>query len=208
MNLFRHEPGLRGSLEKNMQGFERRKIARERRRPAAVALTVCRDETRPAVIVTRRAASLRAHSRQWALPGGRIDQGENAVQGALRELHEEVGLRADEDAVIGMLDDYATRSGYVITPVVVWADVDWRDLAPNPDEVELVQPFQFRELARSDSPVLQDIEESDRQVLSMRFHHDAIYAPTGAMLYQFREVAMFARLTRVAHFEQPLFAWR
>lgn len=180
----------------------------QHRRAAAVTLTVCRDESRSAVVVTRRSASLRAHSRQWALPGGRCDQGETAIEGALRELHEEVGLPAGPDDVLGVLDDYATRSGYMITPVVVWTDKDWRKLTPNPDEVELIKPFSFKELARTDSPNLQKIEESDGEVLSMNFHDDCIYAPTGAMLYQFREVAMFGRQTRVAHFDQPLFAWR
>ncbi|WOJ97332.1 CoA pyrophosphatase [Congregibacter brevis] len=191
-----------------MNTFVHRKMALERRRSAAVTLTVCRDDTRSAIVVTRRSASLRAHSRQWALPGGRRDQGETAIEGALRELHEEVGLIATPDDVLGVLDDYATRSGYVITPVVVWTDKDWRELTPNPDEVELVKPFSFKELAREDSPNLQKIEESDGEVLSMNFHDDCIYAPTGAMLYQFREVAMFGRHTRVAHFDQPMFAWR
>lgn len=208
MDLNRHDPALRRGLEAHLRAFRPRAIPRERRRAAAVCLCVVRDGTRPVVVVTRRSASLRAHSRQWALPGGRRDPGETAVQGALRELQEEVGLRVDDGDVLGVLDDYATRSGYVITPVVVWTDADWRDLTPNPDEVDFVRPFAFRELARDDSPVLQTIAESDAQVLSMRFHDDAIYAPTGAMLYQFREVALFGRPTRVAHFEQPVFAWR
>ena len=160
------------------------------------------------MFVTRRSASLRAHSRQWALPGGRRDPGETATEGALRELHEEVGLRLGEDDVLGLLDDYATRSGYVITPVVVWADRDWRELSPNPEEVDFVRHFSFRELARRDSPILQKISESDGTVLSMHFHDDAIYAPTGAVLYQFREVALFGRHTRVSHFDQPVFAWK
>ncbi|WP_415059513.1 NUDIX hydrolase [Congregibacter sp.] len=195
-------------MQKHLGSFERHEMALNRRRAAAVTLTVCRDDDRPVIIVTRRSASLRAHSRQWALPGGRRDQGETAVEAALRELHEEVGLLAGPDSVLGTLDDYATRSGYVITPVVVWTDKDWRELEPNPDEVELIKPFSFKELARRDSPNLQTIKESEHQVLSMNFHDDAIYAPTGAMLYQFREVAMFGRPTRVAHFDQPLFAWR
>lgn len=208
MDLFNHNAQLRAHLQRHLHSFDRREIPRERRRAASVCLTVCREEARPAIAVTRRSASLRAHSRQWALPGGRRDQGETALQAALRELEEEVGLRATPDHVIGILDDYATRSGYVITPVVLWTDVDIKELVPNADEVELVMPFPFRELARADSPVLQQIEQSDSDVLSMNFHGDRIYAPTGAMLYQFREVAMFGRHTRVAHFEQPLFAWK
>jgi len=203
-----YSPGLRPVLAKHLAAFRRRQLPLEGRRPAAVSLTVCRDRDHAAIVVTRRSASLRAHSRQWALPGGRRDQGESAVEGALRELHEEVGLLAGPEDVLGQLDDYATRSGYVITPVVVWSDCAWQDLTPSPEEVELVRPFRFRELARRDSPVLQRIAESEGEVLSMRFHDDVIYAPTGAMLYQFREVALFGRHTRVAHFEQPLFAWR
>jgi 8-oxo-dGTP pyrophosphatase MutT (NUDIX family) len=199
---------LRQQLEQHLDSFKRQKVAREGRRAAAVTLTVCRDGKRPAIIITRRSASLRAHSRQWALPGGRIDQGETAIQAALRELEEEVGLCVPPGDVLGVLDDYATRSGYVITPVVLWADVDSGDLTVNPDEVEFVRPFLFKELSRSDSPVLQTIAESEREVLSMHFHDDVIYAPTGALLYQFREVALFGRHTRVAHFDQPLFAWR
>jgi 8-oxo-dGTP pyrophosphatase MutT (NUDIX family) len=160
------------------------------------------------IAVTRRSATLRAHSRQWALPGGRCDPGESATETALRELYEEVGLHATDGDVLGRLDDYATRSGYLITPIVVWADVDCDELVPNPDEVDFVRPFSFRELARRDSPVLERIEESERDVLSMHFGRDRIFAPTGAILYQFREVAIFGRHTRVARFEQPLFAWR
>lgn len=109
---------------------------------------------------------------------------------------------------MGLLDDFATRSGYVITPVVLWTDSSVDDFTPNPDEVDRIEPFVFSELSRGDSPILETIEESREKVLSMNFHHDRIFAPTGAILYQFREVAIFGRQTRVAHFEQPVFAWK
>ena len=110
--------------------------------------------------------------------------------------------------MLGILDDYCTRSGYRITPVVVWAGVDIAGLSPNPDEVASVHAFSFRELCHPDSPVVERIPESDRPVIAMHYQQDRIYAPTAAMLYQFREVVMFGRETRVLDYDQPVFAWR
>ena len=93
-------------------------------RAAAVAVVIAADNDEGSVLLTRRASSLRAHSGQWALPGGRLDSGESAEDAALRELREEVNLELPKTSVLGLLDDYSTRSGYRITPVVVWADRD------------------------------------------------------------------------------------
>ena len=89
------------------------------------------------MLLTLRAAGLRAHRGQWALPGGRCDAGETPVEAALRELHEELGLELGPEDVLGLLDDYPTRSGYLITPVVVWAATKAAGLSPNPAEVDL-----------------------------------------------------------------------
>lgn len=158
-------------------------------------------------MLTTRASGLRSHGGQWALPGGRIDSGETPEQAAARELEEEVNLSLDTSCIIGRLDDYVTRSGYLITPVVFWADVDDRLLVPNPGEVESIHAFSFDELCRTDSPNLESIAQSDRQVLSMNYGDIRIYSPTAAVLYQFREVAICGRPTRVLHYDQPLFAW-
>ena len=203
-----HEPWTLDGLRANLSAFESRRHCTAELRHAAVAVTVTRHRHEAAVIVTRRPGNMREHGGQWALPGGRIDPGETAVEGALRELREEVNLALPEENVLGLLDDYITRSGYVITPVVVWAEVAWQELEPNPDEVALIAPFTFTELSRTDSPILSDIAESNRPVLSMHYNNDVIFAPTGALLYQFREVALLGRDTRVLHYEQPVFAWR
>ena len=105
-----------------------------KRAAVAIALTEADDAAGgTAVLLTLRAAGLRAHSSQWALPGGRCDEGETQVTAALRELHEELGLDLREASVLGLLDDYPTRSGYLITPVVVWADAS-AAISPNPED--------------------------------------------------------------------------
>jgi 8-oxo-dGTP pyrophosphatase MutT (NUDIX family) len=161
----------------------------------------------PAVLLTRRAARLRAHSGQWALPGGRVDDGERPVDTALRELREELDLALSESAVLGVLDDYPTRSGFVITPFVIWGGAD-PALRPHPDEVLSVHRVAFRELCRPDSPRFVTIPESDRPVVQLPIGGDLIHAPTGAVLLQFRRVAIEGISERVAGYEQPVFAWR
>ena len=205
---FNHTPATRADLTYNITRFKDQRQPLAALRHAAVAVTVFDHSGEAAIILTRRSEQLKEHSGQWAMPGGRVDPGETVIEAALRELHEEVNLALDADKVIGLLDDYVTRSGYVITPVVIWADVDDRHLTPNPQEVESIHGFTFTELSRSDSPNLETIPQSDRQVLSMHYLDDLIYAPTAAMLYQFREVAMHGRSIRVLHYEQPVFAWR
>lgn len=163
-------------------------------------------QTEVAIIVTKRAETLRAHAGQFALPGGRIDAGETPEQTALRELQEEVALLLPPERVIGRLDDVVSRSGFAITPVVVWggrAD----GLMPNPGEVASIHRIPISELLRPDAPIL-TMEGQDQPVLRMPVGEGWIAAPTAAMLYQFREVCVLGRDTRVGHFEQPRFAWR
>lgn len=203
---------LRQRLADNLNAFERRALTGGARQ-AAVALTVVPLSAAPlsgtdaeaTVVLTRRALGLRRHSGQWALPGGRLDAGETVQQAALRELDEEVGLRVDENDVLGLLDDFVTRSDFHITPVVVWGR-DWEP-RPDPNEVASVHRVPFEELLDNDNLLISEGHESDRPLLALSILDTTVFSPTAAILHQFAEVALLGRSTRVAHYEQPRFAW-
>jgi 8-oxo-dGTP pyrophosphatase MutT (NUDIX family) len=214
--------GLHERIRANLQRFEVRSLAGKGLKQAAVALAVAdvadergvyeiridqfpRDDG--ALILTRRSLKLKNHAGQWALPGGSVDAGEDPEDTALRELAEEVGLVLPRENVIGRLDDFATRSRFVVTPVVVWAGPGV-DLTPNPAEVESIHRIPLGEFLRDDAPLLEDTLESEHPILCMPVGESFIAAPTAAFLYQFREVAILGNHTRVAHYDQPFFAWR
>jgi 8-oxo-dGTP pyrophosphatase MutT (NUDIX family) len=161
----------------------------------------------PALILTRRSEQLRKHAGQWAFPGGRLDPGETPIETALREMHEEVNVNLAADQVLGRLDDFVTRSGFVMSPIVVWGGAELLT-DPNPDEVASVHRIPLHEFLREDSPMLSEMAGSEHPVLRMPVGTDWIAAPTAALIYQFREVCLLGNETRVAHFEQPAFAWR
>ena len=208
---YRFGPDLRHRLQANLDRFERREDGDSELRQAAVTIVVAQhsEKNQACILLTRRPEGLRRHAGQFALPGGRVDAGETLQQAALRELSEEMGIRLIDAAVLGRLDDYPTRSGFAISPFVVWAEPPVV-IEPDPEEVARVFEIPFDELDSSRIPYLEPQDEHEHPVLSapLATVGDRVFAPTAAMLYQFREVAMNGRHTRVAHFDQPRFAWK
>lgn len=214
---------LRQTLTQRLQAHPARTIEPGELRRAAVALAVVDAgmganlpgftlhslwSTDAAFVLTRRAARMNRHAGQWSLPGGRIDPFETPLQAALRELHEEVGLAVGTSGVLGCLDDYATRSGFVITPYVVWAG-SAATLTPDPGEVAGAHRIPFTELLRDDAPILDPPHEGcDQPVLRMPLGNHWVAAPTAAILYQFAQQCLLDRPMPVAHFDQPRFTWK
>jgi len=201
-------PSLRRRITDNLVRFERNPANDPDLRRAGVAVLVSGEASAgPAdVVVTLRASRLNRHSGQFALPGGRLDAGESAIQAALRETHEEIGLSVGEEAVLGLLDDIITRSGFAITPVVVWAGVV-SGYVPDPGEVAEVYRIPLSELDGPDVPAIVPDRDSGKPVMSAVFPTvgHRMFAPTAAMIYQFREVCLHGRATRVADMGQPEF---
>lgn len=208
MNHPRFDAALRAAITRNLALRAAAPLrARGLKRAAVCVILIDDGEGGAALLLTLRTKHLSAHSGQFALPGGRVDAGESAVDAALREAREEIGLELAPEAILGRLDDYPTRSGYVITPIVVWAASD-AAMRANPAEVAQIYRVRLAELGRPGSPEFVAIPESDQPVIRYPLLGTLIHAPTAAVLYQFMEVALHGRGTRVAHLEQPVWAWR
>ena len=195
----------RAVVAAKVAGFQRVPISRPGLRAAAVAVCVLLQGDVPCLLITRRAAGLRNHSGQWALPGGSREAGESAEDAAVRELGEETGVVAEAGDVLGVLDDYATRSGFLITPVVVWGG-PVGTLTKQASEVARMHVIPLADFDRP--PSLLRIPESPALVLRLALLDGWVYAPTAAIIHQFCQLALHGLTTRVAHFEQPVFAWR
>ncbi len=199
---------LRDAIAQNLASHDRISVADGCLRKAAVALVVnaAQQDAPTSIIVTLRASKLNRHGGQYALPGGRLDEGESVIDAALRETHEEVGLHLEKSSVLGVLDDMVTRSGFVITPVVAWAGAG-ASFTPDPGEVAKLFRVPLHEL---DAPTIPEIvadRTGGKPVMSAVFPTigHRMYAPTAALLYQFREVCLHGRTTRVGDLGQPEF---
>jgi 8-oxo-dGTP pyrophosphatase MutT (NUDIX family) len=196
----------RDTLAQRVASFDRRSHELGDRKAAAVALVVVEGKKGPGIVLTKRPDTMRAHPGQWALPGGRVDAGESAEQAAVRELDEELGLALPPSVVLGRLDDYSTRSGYRITPIVMWSGAGTDEIVPNPAEVASVHIAD--ESVLDVEPRFKTIRQSPQPVIQLPMFRNLIHAPTAAVVYQFSELALHGRTTRVDHFEQPVFAWQ
>jgi 8-oxo-dGTP pyrophosphatase MutT (NUDIX family) len=190
----------------SLASFRRTELPRAGLKAASVAICIVLQQDVPCLLITRRAPSLRSHAGQWALPGGGRDPGESAQDAARRELREETGVQVGPDDVLAVLDDYATRSGYLITPVVVWGGQVSPAMRGPASEVAQIHVIPLADL--DVAPRLVRIPESQAPVIQLPLLGRYLHAPTAAIIYQFCQAALHGRKIRVSHFEQPVFAWK
>lgn len=203
---------LRESIKENLAALKRSVISDKTLKRAAVVVAIVdspESNEAPYFLLTRRASKMRAHAGQFALPGGKLDFSESAEQAALRELKEELGIALNDNDILGLLDDYPTRSGFCITPVIVWIGQP-ESITPNPDEVAKVFHIPLSDLASANLVNLDAGKTPENPVFSINLAtigHE-IYAPTAAIIYQFNEVAIKQKHTRVDFYDEPGFAWK
>jgi 8-oxo-dGTP pyrophosphatase MutT (NUDIX family) len=191
-------PTLEARIRRHLAAFDRHAAEDGALRRAAVAVTLLAGDE--VLVVKRVARGLNAG--QWALPGGKLDPGEDAVTAALRELHEEAGLALDPRAVAGLLDDFVTDSGFCITPVVAIAPAGAEPVR-NAAEIASLHRVPIASLMADHVPRWAQTPDG-RPLLQMPLRHDmVIHAPTGAILLEFREVALRGRELRIADLAQP-----
>ena len=189
---------IRETVEENLQRFQPHRSDLPQT-PAAVAIVILLEAEVPTVPIFQRPLNMRRHAGQMAIPGGRVHEGEDVEECALRELAEELGVTIERKDVLGRLDDFDTRSGFTITPVVVWSGAPAKTLLPSPEEVARLFLIPAPDLQQA--VALASKAPADQ--FSLKFREVEVFAPTAAMLYQFSEVALDGRTSRVADFHQP-----
>jgi 8-oxo-dGTP pyrophosphatase MutT (NUDIX family) len=195
-------PDLRERIQHHLDAFEPALLSAAGLHHAAVGVVLLPDRAgRACFVLTRRLTTLRRHAGQWALPGGRLEADETPQQAALREIHEEINVDLSPSAIVGRLDDFVSRSGHLISPIVLWAPDD-TEPAPSPDEVDAAFRIPLDELDDPHNLRLQPLLH-----FAMPSVETTVHAPTAALLYQFREVALHGRHVRIDNIEQPFFAW-
>jgi len=193
---------LRARIAANLAGFERIAIATEGRRRAAVAVVLSPTEDGPAFLLTRRALHMRRGAGNYALPGGNVDPGEDAIDTALRETHEELGVKLGREAALGLLDDFVTLGGHVVTPVVAWTS-EPLTLVPNPEEVHAAWLVPLADLDHPRAPRRERNPAGGPSILRMFARGSWLNPPTAAWLWQFREVCLHGRPCRTDDIGQP-----
>ncbi len=170
-------------IERAVAGHHRRRIPLEQRVPAAVLVPFLRRGGALHLLLEKRAAHLNHHRGQIAFPGGARElDDDSAVETALREADEEVGLPPRQVTIYGMLDDLVTVTGFRVTPVVGRIPDD-ADLAPSPDEVDelLFVPWSLF----LDDPVEGVVLEHDGhhlEVAAYPFEHHHIWGATARII--------------------------
>lgn len=183
--VVRRNAKLRGDFR-----IDPRSTIRAELRPAAVLVPLIDHGDGMGVVLTQRTSHLNKHAGQISFPGGRIEpDDENAVDTALRETEEEIGLPRERVDIVGRLDDYVTGTGFVIAPIVGVIEPPY-PLNPDPFEVADIfeVPLDFLIDPKNHKRHSQIFNGVERQFYAMPYGNRYIWGATAAMLINLYEV--------------------
>lgn len=164
----------------------------ESARPSAVLVGLFESANGVEAILTRRSQALTNHRGEISFPGGRLENGETAVDAALRETHEEIGIAPSEARVVGELNSMSTVvSNSHIVPIVASYTSTPAFSAVN-SEVDRVFSVPLLELARQDTYSQEHWVFSDREFQINFFYLDdeTIWGATARILFQVMMLAV------------------
>ncbi|MCJ2105284.1 CoA pyrophosphatase [Methylobacterium sp. E-041] len=164
-------------------------------RRAAVLVPVVARDAGLAIVLTQRAAHLRDHSGQVALPGGKIDPTDASPHAAaLREAEEEIGLSPERVRMLGYLDPYLSGTGFLVAPVIGLIDPEAR-LAPNPAEVDAIFEVPLAVLAdRARYELRMRVWQGrERRFYALPYGERLIWGVTAGILHNLAERLDFGR---------------
>jgi 8-oxo-dGTP pyrophosphatase MutT (NUDIX family) len=193
---------LRTRIAANLAAFDRTVLDTAGRRQAAVAIVVTPAPEGPAFLLTRRALHMRHGAGNYALPGGNVEPGEDAIAAARRETREELGVDLAPEAALGLLCDFATLGGHVVTPVVFLSEAPLV-LVPDPAEVDVAWTVPLADLDHPHAPRRVPHPDGGHPILRMHVRGSWMNPPTAAFLWQFREVCLHGREARTHDIGQP-----
>jgi len=157
--------------------------------PAAVLIPLINHPQHTTVLLTRRTEHLSHHPGQVSFPGGHSDPGDGSPEEtAMRETEEETGIDRSHIDIIGRLDDYETRTGFRITPVVAMVSPPF-DVKPDPHEVAAVfeVPLSFLLDPANHQRHAREFEGTKRQFFAMPYKDHFIWGATAGMLINLYE---------------------
>jgi 8-oxo-dGTP pyrophosphatase MutT (NUDIX family) len=172
--------GARERMEANSSALQRASVL--------LALFALDPRAAPHLWLLRRSEGMRTHGGQIALPGGKREPGDlDFLATALRESHEEIGLRPSDVEVLGVLDDRETITGYLITPYVGWIASPF---TPEPRAAEVARVFAVPLAAFAEEPRRTRIpwQGTEREVLSYEVAGEIVWGATASILRHFVEL--------------------
>jgi 8-oxo-dGTP pyrophosphatase MutT (NUDIX family) len=176
-------------IRKRLQNYEARAIGSTPDTCAGVIIPLCEKDEEVFVVLTKRTDTVRVHKNEVSFPGGMCEEKDgNTLNTALRECHEEIGVRADDVEVIGRLDDMVTLTGFVITPFVGIIPYPYQ-FNTSPREVAYLIEFPLAVLLQT-NPFIEEAEHEGRiaNVPSIYYKGDRIWGATCKILLRFRQI--------------------